>query len=170
MKTLILMRHAKSDWDDPTLEDIERPLNRRGRMSAGALGEWLETGGHRPERVLLSSAVRTQETWARVATQLSDEADVLVLEALYLAPEERMLEQLRRKGGDADVVMMICHNPGTAALAERLLETPIREMALAQFPTGATAIIDFDVQDWREVGPALGRLQDFIVPRALLET
>ncbi len=166
MKTLILMRHAKSAWDEPGLSDQERPLNLRGRQAAGALGTWLEDTGNTPELALVSSAIRTQETWSRVASQLTEDARMELVEALYLASPERILDIIRRKGGAAETILVLAHNPGCHQLARQLIDSPAE--APTRYPTGATSVFDFEVDDWRDVAPGTGRLQDFVVPRELV--
>ena len=95
-RRLILTRHAKSAWDDPTLADHDRPLNARGRRSALALGDWLASRGYEPEEVLCSSARRTQETWAMVAAAPVEVRPLLRIEpGLYHASPDKMLTILR---------------------------------------------------------------------------
>ncbi|MFZ5709021.1 MAG: SixA phosphatase family protein [Pseudomonadota bacterium] len=162
-RRLILVRHAKSDWDDPSLDDHDRPLNRRGRRSAAELGEWLHSRGYEPDQVLCSSAARTRETWARVAaTPLEVTPQVDYLTGLYHAGPDVMLRALRRAAGD--VVMMIGHNPGIAAFAALLpARTPNHE-DFRRYPTGATLVLDFETPSWNSVRPGMGSVLDFFVP------
>lgn len=162
MKRLILMRHAKSDWSFE-LEDHARPLNKRGRKSAKALGRWLQEKAYLPDEVLCSTAIRTRETLdlLKVGVQTWHER------ALYLAPPEAMLECLR--GADRNCVLMVGHNPGIAELAEALVVSPPPHPRFADYPTGATLVVDFDISDWRDLEISSGTVIDFIVPRELTE-
>ena len=162
-RRLILTRHAKSDWDDPTLDDHDRPLNRRGRRSAAELGEWLNSRGYEPDEVLCSTATRTRETWARVAaTPLEVTPRVEFVQGLYHAGTDAMLGVLRRATGDA--VMMVGHNPGIGAFAALLPARAPNHEDFRRYPTAATLVVDFDSASWDKVRPGMGSVLDFFVP------
>lgn len=165
MRRLILMRHAKSSWADAGQADVERPLNPRGRRAAEALGRWLAAAEFTPELALVSTAVRAQETWKGVAAALG-EVEMTPLPALYHASPEAMLELLR-DAADARVVLMIGHQPGIGGFGRRMLAHPAKDPEFGRWPTGGTAVIDFDVEDWSGAGWGAGRLTDSVVPRAL---
>jgi phosphohistidine phosphatase len=165
MRRLILMRHAKSSWADPGQRDLDRPLNKRGRRSAALVGAWLKRGGYRPDAALVSSARRTQETWAGVVAK-AGAAATRYLPELYHAGPEAMLEALQR-APDVGCVLMLGHQPGIGGFARRLLADPPDDPAFEKYPTGAVAVIDFEVAGWPEAGWERGRLVDFVVPRAL---
>jgi phosphohistidine phosphatase len=162
---LILIRHAKSSWDDPLQADRARPLNARGRAAADALGHWLGSRGYLPDEVLCSPAERTRETWARIAPALDAAPALRIEDRLYQAGPEEMLAVLASARGQT--VLMLGHNPGIAAFAERLLARRPVLPDFARYPTGATAIIDFPAAGWAEVTPGSGDLRDFTTPRAL---
>ena len=160
---LILTRHAKSDWDDPTLPDHDRPLNGRGRRSARALGDWLASRGYDPEEVLCSSSRRTQETWERVADAVFETRPDLRLEpALYHASPDLMLKVLQT--ATAPTVMMIGHNPGIAEFAGMLPARPPLDPQFRRYPTAATLVVDFQTNDWADVRPGDGSVRDFTRP------
>lgn len=165
MRQLILMRHAKSSWADPGQRDLDRPLNKRGRKAAGLVGAWLKEKGYLPGLALVSSARRTQETWAGVVA-VAGAAPTTYVPELYHAAPEAMLTVLRGVPG-AGTVLMLGHQPGTGAFATRLLSTPPTGEGFEKYPTAATAVIAFDVDDWQAVGWGIGRLVDFVVPREL---
>jgi len=165
MRRLILMRHAKSSWSDPGRRDLDRPLNKRGRRGAAAIGGWLRRHGYRPDLALVSSARRAQETWAGVVGEAGP-AETIYVPELYHAGPDAMLGVLGRAGA-AERVLMLGHQPGIGVFAERLLAEPPADPEFAKYPTGATAVIDFDVADWSGAGWGQGRLVDFVVPRAL---
>jgi len=164
--TLILTRHAKSTWDDPTQDDFDRPLNDRGRKSAPAIGRWLAEKGHLPDVVLVSGARRTVETWERMAHTLPETAEMQSAPALYLAEPKVVLGVLRSQS--APTIMLIGHNPGLALLATSLADSVESHPKFSQYPTGATTVFLFDVDQWSEVQAGTGQIVDFVVPRELL--
>ncbi|MEM1130406.1 MAG: histidine phosphatase family protein [Pseudomonadota bacterium] len=167
MRRLILLRHAKSNWDDPTQSDFDRPLNARGKRSAEAIGTWLAAHDYVPAEVLCSSALRARETWDRLAPAFKDPPKPRFLEALYLADPEETLDCLAQ--ADAAGVMVIGHNPGFAELAARLVSPAPAHPKFAQFPTAATLVCDFEVEGWAALRPGSGRVVDFIIPRDLID-
>lgn len=160
---LILMRHAKSSWGDPTQPDHARPLNGRGQRAASALGDWLRASGYMPDLILSSSSVRTRETCDRLeldtTAQFSD--------ALYHASPATMLKALRATTGQT--VLMLGHNPGIAAFAHSLVDTPPTHERFDDYPTGATLVVDFAITAWEDLAPGIGQPIDFIVPRDLTD-
>ncbi|MGX0904826.1 phosphohistidine phosphatase [Roseovarius sp. MBR-79] len=162
MKRLILMRHAKSDWGTPGLPDHARPLNKRGRRSATALGDWLRAEGLVPGEILCSTAARTQETCARLGLPLAPR----LLDSLYMAEAADMLAALRAVR--ADLVLMIGHNPGIAEFAARLVAAPHDHPRFDDYPTGATLVAEFDIADWQDLQEGTGRAARFVIPRELL--
>lgn len=165
MKRLILTRHAKSSWDDPSMPDHDRPLNERGQAAAADLGQWLASRGHVPEEVICSDALRTRKTFSGIAPALPGAPALELKPALYHAGPDVMMAVL--KHAKADVVMMIGHNPGIAEFAHRLVsKTPISP-DFRKYPTGATLVVDFAIDDWSEVGFGQGVTVDFVVPREI---
>ena len=163
--TLILTRHAKSAWDDPALDDFERPLNGRGRSSALKIGQWLAGQGYLPDTVLVSGARRTVETWSRMASVMPSTATMESVPALYHASADTILNVLRARNSPA--IMLIAHNPGIAEFASRILDALPDHEKFASYPTCATSVIEFDAPAWRDIGWGQGRLADFVVPREL---
>lgn len=163
---LILTRHAKSDWGDPMLDDHDRPLNKRGRASARAIGAWLAENGYVAGEALVSTALRTRETWNLIREAVDGPKATLVPE-LYLAEPEAMLFALQ--GAEAPVVQMVAHNPGSAYLAQALAEHPPADSRFEHYPTCATTIFEFDIDNWEDVRWRSGRVVDFKVPRDLLD-
>lgn len=164
-KRLILTRHAKSDWDDPLMSDHDRPLNARGKAAAADLGEWLGAHGYVPGEVLCSDALRTRNTWSGVAPALPGTPVLSLKPALYLAGPDQMLRVLRT--ASEDTVMMIGHNPGIGELAAMSSQTPPSNPAFGRYPTGATLVVDFDIEDWANVQFRTGTVVDFVVPREI---
>jgi phosphohistidine phosphatase len=165
--TLILTRHAKSDWGTPGQPDYDRPLNDRGRRSAKVLGQWLNENGPRPEEVIVSGALRTVETWAAMAKALDPAPPLRVDRRLYDAPAERMLEVLRSAA--ADPVLLIGHTPGIGEFATRLAIAAPAHERFEDYPTGATTTFRFFRDSWRDVGWGEGEVVDFVTPRQLTD-
>lgn len=165
MPTLLLLRHAKSGWDDPELPDHERPLSERGRRAAPAMGRRLRAAGLAPDLVLCSSAQRARETWALVAPQLARQPKLLVEDGLYLCGAAALLARLGRLRRE-ETVLVVAHNPDLHELAAMLAgdgaPADLARLA-AKFPTGALAALA--VPDWRELAAGRSRLIFFATPR-----
>ncbi len=161
-RRLILTRHAKSDWSDPSLPDHDRPLNGRGQRAATELGQWLVSRDYLPDQVLCSDACRTRETWAAIARSLSDAPDADLIAALYHAEAATMLQHL--KGATGQTVMMIGHNPGIGEFASTLPATPPTDPDFARYPTSATLVVNFDATGWDQITPGTGATLDFFTP------
>lgn len=165
MRRLILMRHAKSSWSDQSQRDLDRPLNKRGRRSAAVIGGWMAEKGYLPDLALVSSARRTQETWAGIVAAAGP-AETTYVPELYHAGPDTMLEVLGR-AGDAGCVLILGHQPGIGAFAAQVLSAPAADPEFARYPTCATTVVDLDIDDWTATRWGSGRLVDFIVPRTL---
>jgi phosphohistidine phosphatase len=165
MRRLILLRHAKSDWPDG-VADPDRPLAPRGQEAAPKMAAYLAAQGLLPDRVLVSPARRTQETWALVAESVPARAETVP--EIYEAPPERILAAIRRAPEEAGTLLVVGHNPGIGELAAALVgEGPrkLRARAAGEFPTAAFAVIDFEGESWAALEPGTGRLERFVRPR-----
>ncbi len=163
MKRLILIRHAKSDWGTPALADHDRPLNGRGQRSARAIGHWLREKHYLPGSAYSSTAKRTCETWEG----LDIDAPITFTRKLYHAEATAMLEVLR--AARANTVLMLGHNPGIGDFAAMLLGAPPEHRDFDRYPTCATLVADFEIEDWADLNFGLGHARDFVVPRELTE-
>ena len=163
MRRLILMRHAKSSWDSPTLSDHDRPLNGRGKRSATALGAWLRAQDYAADEALVSDAMRTRQTMDALGLALSPK----LVSTLYHASLDALSQTLR--GAIGTCVLMIGHNPGIAEFASWLVATAPDHDRFFDYPTGATLVADFDIERWRDVTPASGQVQAFVIPRELTD-
>ncbi len=170
---LLLLRHAKSSWDDMSIPDFDRPLAPRGMKAAPRMAAYLKKKGLMPDLVLCSSATRTRDTWERVAEVLGGTPEVKFLRGLYLAPPSRLLEAVRRAPASVRTVMLLGHNPGMENLAAGLAGPGSKAKALARlhakFPTAALAEIEFEAETWSAIGNGQGRLRRFVVPKDLKE-
>jgi len=162
-RTLILTRHAKSSWENPGQADRDRPLNKRGIRSAEALGKWLRENGRQPDQVLSSASKRTRETYAGMGL----EAEAEFTEDLYHVTANQMLRVLSRASGD--VVLMLGHNPAIGAFAAELVSEPPDHPRFLDYPTGATLVVRFDIDNWDHVSWQGGEVVDFVIPRELPE-
>ena len=171
MRQLLLLRHAKSSWDDPALSDHARPLNARGRRAAAAIATAMRELGLSPDIVLVSSARRTLQT-LEALTPFEDAALVEPMDALYLAPWRNILAAIQEVPETARSLLVIGHNPGLHDLAlslagPRASQGGPNERALAEgFPTAALA--EFVVAgSWWDLRDGGGRLVRFLTPRML---
>lgn len=165
MKRLILTRHAKSSWDDPTMPDHDRPLNERGKAAAADLGQWLASRGYVPDQVLCSDALRTRNTFSGMAPALPGTPILELKPALYHAGPDVMMAVLRH--ASANTVMIIGHNPGIAEFAHRLVAMTPPSPEFTRYPTGATLVVDFLLESWSEAAFGQGITVDFIVPNEI---
>lgn len=165
MKTLIVMRHAKSSWEEPELEDIDRPLNKRGRRDAPFMGKVLELKGVRPGMIVTSPAVRALTTAQAVAEELRYPADSIKTEQrLYEASAGQLLDVVRSWSDPVDNVLLIGHNPGLTDCINQLTCAEI-----ANFPTSGIMSIDFDVKHWKDVKEAGGQMRYFEYPKKYMK-
>lgn len=170
MKTVFLLRHAKSSWDEPLLEDFRRPLAPRGRKAAVRMGRFMGKEGLIPDRVLCSGAVRATETWELVSEGLGASMPIEIRDDIYHASSGALLELIRSLPNEEDSVLLIGHNPTFENLARHLAgsgdQKALRDLA-SKYPTAALAVLDFRIRDWRDLAPGEGDLRHFVRPRAL---
>lgn len=172
-RRLVLVRHAKSDYP-AGVPGHDRPLNSRGRRDAPGIGDWL--AGHvsladaRGCLVLVSSALRAQQTWALAAARLGPDWSVRRTRdepRIYEAGPRTLIDVVASTPGDVDVLVMVGHNPGVAMVVEALCASaPLVDEATAKFPTSGIAVIE-GIVDWAGVPSRAGklRLADYAVPR-----
>jgi phosphohistidine phosphatase len=173
MKTLYLLRHAKSSWRDPGLPDHDRPLNDRGRKAALTMGRYLRKQRIRPDLVLASTALRVAETLELLLPELREKPPVIRDRSLYLATPDQLLSRLRLTSEKDNNVLIIGHNPGIQEFALHLVGEvaddaahEARDRMKASFPTAALAVIRFTrAKTWREVGYGKGEIAAFTTPR-----
>lgn len=173
MKTLYLLRHAKSSWKNTSLDDFDRPLNRRGRQAALAMGDCLAEQGFAFGQVLCSPSQRTRETLERVQRRLPVALPVRFEQGIYLADERALLARLQRLGDSLGSAMIIGHNPGLEMLARILIhggDEAARGRLARKFPTCALAILSADINGWHDLAPGGASLDAFIVSDDLTQT
>jgi phosphohistidine phosphatase len=167
---LMLLRHAKTEKAALGASDRERVLTARGRKDAPTIGAYLVDHALNPDRVIVSSARRTRETWERLALAFSTPPPAAYDERLYDAGPERILAVVSETERTASTLMVIGHNPGLHELAQLLIasgDVTARERLSEGLPTAGLAVIDFAGKDWRKLRPQGGRLERFVTPRSL---
>lgn len=169
MKVLYLLRHAKSSWDEPGLNDFERPLNERGRRAAKIMGDYFRARKIRPDAVLCSSACRTRQTYELIAKKLSPGL-VVFEDALYEAGAAALFDRVQRLPHEMGSVMLIGHNPALERLALSLInrteaDQSAFEALAAKYPTAALTMMTAPIDDWGDLAPGICRLDAFVRPR-----
>ncbi len=159
-RRLLLLRHAKSDWDAAYDGDHARPLAPRGRRAARAVGRWLQTVGRVPDMIITSSALRARSTVELAAAAGGWTAAIEVSDDLYGSAPERVLEVLRLRGGNHETVLLAGHEPVWSSLAGDLIGG-----ARLRFPTAALASLRFDIEDWANAERA--ELEWLVTPKLL---
>lgn len=162
MKTLLLLRHAKSDWDDASLPDHDRPLKKRGIKAAGRMGQVLRDEAPHPDLVLCSTAVRAKETLrlALEAANLSPPTEFR--EDLYHCSPNQFIETLRQVAEPTPTVLLVGHNPGLEEFLSQLCDQPVT------IPTATLAQVELDLDTWSEFTDGTrGRLVCIWQPREL---
>jgi phosphohistidine phosphatase len=172
MKRLYLLRHAKAVPADPVLEDHDRELTVRGMHDAGAMARYMRKNGFIPDLILSSSAARTRQTTELVLREIAARTDYR--ESLYLAEAGKILMLVQAAPQNVAGAMVVGHNPGLEDLANLLAREPVRrkervrrDVLEEKFPTAALAVLNFDVEKWRDIRPGEGALADFVRPRDL---
>jgi phosphohistidine phosphatase len=167
VKSLLLLRHAKSSWKEPGLADHDRPLAPRGRRAARRIAGHLREQGIEPGLVLCSSARRARETLARIESALGSDVEVRIDDHLYGASARDLMERVRALPEVLTSAMLIGHNPGMAnlalSLAERGSDLPRIER---KFPTAALATLEF-AGSWGELKDGGAELVAFVTPKQL---
>ena len=142
--TLILMRHSKSCWNDDTLSDFDRPLNKRGLRDAPFMGERLNQANPLIEQVLCSSSLRTRQTWEHIRPQVDSVVEASFTTELYHVSADEILSYLLTQ--PVKVTLIIGHNPGLSSLVYRLSGKKIHH-----FPTSAWATFDLELESWSDL-------------------
>lgn len=145
MKTLLLMRHAKSSWKHPEIKDHERGLNKRGKKDAPRMSKLLADNELVPQRILTSTAERSRQTVDAVLEATSFNGEVSFLDALYMAEPEIYLELLSLMPDDLERILVIGHNPGLEGLLQ------ILSGRVESLPTAAIAYLSLPIHSWKEI-------------------
>lgn len=143
MKTLLLMRHAKSSWSDAELQDMERPLNKRGEKDAPRMGKLIRDEKMCPDLILSSTAVRSAKTAQIVAEKCGYGGEIHFMDGLYMAEPPAYIAALKALPDEVQTVLVVGHNPGLEGLLQLLVEK------VESLPTGAIANVQVPVRSWQ---------------------
>lgn len=171
MISLLLLRHAKSSWDDVSLDDFDRPLNARGKKAAPMVGQWMLDRKLSPQLIICSGARRTRETLGFILPFMRGDQDIRIEDGIYNADGANdLLDRLHSIGKEAATVMVIGHNPAMQDLAIGLCGSgdpdDLHQIAI-KFPTASLAEIDFKATDWSNVAAGTGILKSLVLPRRM---
>jgi phosphohistidine phosphatase len=162
MKTLLLMRHAKSSWKDSSLSDHERPLKKRGRRDSKIIAQELDKNDLYPHVILSSSATRAMETVEVIVDALDYENRIIFTDELYMAEPEDFVDVLSDLSDDDDTVLIVGHNPGMEAFLQ------IIDGEIESLPTAALAHLVLEIDSWQDINlNTMGKLVDLWTPRNL---
>ncbi len=161
MKTLLLLRHAKSSWKDTSVKDFDRPLNQRGLKAAPAIGRLIRKRKLQPDLVLSSPAERARQTTQLVLEAAGLKTEVRYDERIYEASAARLFEIVSQIDEEAGMVMMVGHNPGFEELLEALT-ADARSLS-----TAALACIELDIEKWSKVKAGENQLAWLVKPKEL---
>jgi phosphohistidine phosphatase len=160
MKTLILVRHAKSSWDDPALNDRDRPLNGRGKKDAPAMGERLAKLGLHPDLILTSPAVRALTTAELIAKALDyKRKNILVDERIYGAEPEELLKLIHALSDEVNCAMLFGHNPELSELTQAF------SPAISHLPTCAVVEMHFEASAWPQISREMLKRIEMHLPK-----
>lgn len=169
MRRLLLLRHAKSDWPDG-YDDSLRPLAERGLRNAPEMGKAIARAGIVPNLALVSTAVRTRQTWELVVPQLGRSVPMREESGLYGASEKTLLEFARNTPDEIETLLLCAHNPGLERLARSFAKSgdpdSIRRLE-RKYPTCGLAVIELPVNRWKEAATPAGRIEMFLTPSSL---
>ena len=162
MKTLILVRHAKSDWDDPSLDDFDRPLNSRGKRDAPLMAERLLDKKIKIDAFIASPARRAKKTACIFAAAYKqDKSDVIFKDELYGAGEKVFADVIARAPGKSGSIAVFSHNPGITDFANQLTETKVDNI-----PTCGVFAVKADCDKWKDFATAKKQFLFFDYPKA----
>ena len=166
LKTLLLIRHAKSSWDDPELTDYERPLNDRGKKDAPAMAEKLYERGIKIDAFVTSPARRARKTAEQFAKRYKKEKeDILLKTELYMASDEAFNSVVEKLNDDIDCVAVFSHNPGITDFANSLTD----DITIDNIPTCGIFAVSIEAKKWNKFKEAKKKFLFFDYPKALVQ-
>jgi len=164
MKTLLLMRHAKSSWKDEKLEDHERPLKKRGKKDTKLIAKVIEKNELIPDLILCSSATRAKETVEIIVKSLSYDKEIIFSDELYMGEPQDFIHALKDLDNALQTVMIVAHNPGLEAYLQ------IIDGEIEAVPTAGLGYLVLVIDDWKDVSlETMGDLIGFWKPKDLQE-
>lgn len=170
MRRLLLLRHAKTEPGEPGKEDRARALVERGRRDAAKIGAYMATHALLPDRVVLSPALRVQETWKYMAGAMKTAPGAITADQIYEASTHDILALALDTPATVHSLMIVGHNPTLHEVALMLIasgDIDARERLREKLPTSGLIIIDFAFDDWSKLHPQSGRLERYVTPKSL---
>lgn len=171
MKTLTLLRHAKSGWDDPVARDFDRPLNKRGERAARVMGNWMRDNGLAFDHIIASPAVRVIDTLDHIIAGYGKRMEPSWDRRVYLASSATLMDVVRDADDRFSRILMVGHNPGLEDLVLDLVpedrDDRLRAAVYEKYPTAAIAQMELSINHWSDIDRNCGRLTRFIRPRDL---
>jgi phosphohistidine phosphatase len=164
MKTLVLIRHAKSSWKDSSLADYDRPLNKRGKRDAPLMGEVIAAKNLLPDLFWVSPAKRATKTAQKIAQQMGyDEQQIIYQDCLYFGGKQKILELIQAQASQTQTIYIVSHNPDLNDLAEYFLGN-----FMPNIPTAGIVAFEFEVESWAQIGKGQAKMLFFEYPKKFI--
>ena len=162
-KTLTAVRHAKSSWSDPLLEDLKRPLNSRGKRAAPAMGRYLHDAGQHPDLMISSPAKRARKTAVLMAREFGyQESRILIDERLYFEGSSAILQMVQEQESSYENIYVFSHEPVISEFCELMCG-----LHVLKYPTAAACSMTFQTDSWQTIQPGQGQQLFFVKPKAI---
>ena len=168
MKTVLLLRHAKSDWGGPSLADFDRPLTKRGLKDAPRMGEVLRDFNSVPDKIIASPAKRAKQTAELVAKACGYHKSITWASSFYGGNSEDLIDALKQLPDTVERAMLVGHNPTMEETAAALLQSSqagFNDEYAVRFPTAGLMCLDLQIMDWAELEPGDAILGWYLIPR-----
>jgi phosphohistidine phosphatase len=162
MKTLYLIRHAKSDWSEENKADLDRDLSKRGSKDLKAMGSYLFKKKIKPDLILSSPALRAKLTAKKISKKIKYDKDIKYIDKLYMPDPETILDILSDQKDKNKKIFLVNHNPALTDLANMLTDENIDNI-----PTLGIVGIKFDIKKWKDIKETKGKMDLFIYPKLL---
>lgn len=163
MKTLLILRHAKSSWDNADLSDFERPLNQRGLEAAPLMGNFMDKNQLFPALILSSPARRAAQTALIIKDKTRIKGEIIFNHRIYEASPARLLDVIGEQDETVETILLVGHNPGLEGLI-KILTGDLQPM-----PTAGLAVIDLEINKWSDINTSTGSLRMLIRPKEIEE-
>ena len=170
MKTIFLLRHAKSSWDNLNLDDFDRPLSNKGIKASKKIGNYLKTNKFVPDIIYCSTAKRAKQTWELTNIIIKKKKNILYKDNLYMANLSEFMKIIKKTKNKFKNLMIVSHNPGIESLAIELSKNEnnkFHQIINIKYPTGALVVIKFNLNDWGKINYKKGEIYEFIKPKEL---
>ncbi len=171
MKIISLLRHAKSDWQDPALRDFDRPINEKGERVSRAMGQWIASQKIKFDYIIASPALRVEQTLKHFTKGYGNKLTIESERKIYLASSATILDVIRETGEEHDHILVVGHNPGLEDVIFDLVRdngsSSLRNEVEKKYPTGAYAQLHIEANNWCDIIKHDATLEIFMPPREL---